>query len=258
MDKNKLQDLINKNYSTHKIANDLNTSQTNIRYWLKKYNLKTNHKQFNDKRETQSIVKCENCLKDHNGEYGSGRFCEEKCSRSFSSKINKEEKNKKISAALKNKKLSDEQRERLLTNQVLGSKKFQEKCLNIYKLKSWDELSFEQKRRRVNEEQNFKCLLCSISEWRDRPINLRLDHIDGNNNNNSRENCRMICPNCDSQLDTYCGRNKKKVTDKYTDEELYNCLKKNNFIKYRVIKELNMTVSKYAYRKLNKIIEEMA
>lgn len=44
---------------------------------------------------------CENCSSLHNGEYGSGRFCSSKCARSFSSNINKAEKNIKISKALK-------------------------------------------------------------------------------------------------------------------------------------------------------------
>ena len=35
-----------------------------------------------------------------------------------------------------------------------------------------------------------------------------LDHIDGNAANNIRENYRCICPNCDSQLDTYKSKNK--------------------------------------------------
>lgn len=35
---------------------------------------------------------CENCGNNHNGNYGSGRFCKESCSRSFSSKKNKGEK----------------------------------------------------------------------------------------------------------------------------------------------------------------------
>lgn len=42
MDKDKLQGLISKNYSTSELSKELNKSQTTIRYWLKKYNLKTN------------------------------------------------------------------------------------------------------------------------------------------------------------------------------------------------------------------------
>lgn len=32
--------------------------------------------------------------------------------------------------------------------------------------------------------------------------------IDGNASNNRRDNLRCICPNCDSQLDTYKSKNK--------------------------------------------------
>jgi hypothetical protein len=48
-------------------------------------------------------MKCEKCLIDHDGKYGSGRFCSSICSRSYSSNKNKEEKNKKISESLKGK-----------------------------------------------------------------------------------------------------------------------------------------------------------
>ncbi|RYC04239.1 endonuclease [Nocardioides ganghwensis] len=37
-----------------------------------------------------------------------------------------------------------------------------------------------------------------------------LDHIDGDSSNNRRENLRLVCPNCDSQLETYKARNRGK------------------------------------------------
>lgn len=43
---------------------------------------------------------CENCGKEHDGSYGSGRFCSCKCARSFSAKVNREESNNKISQTL--------------------------------------------------------------------------------------------------------------------------------------------------------------
>ncbi|WP_422750041.1 HNH endonuclease [Mycobacterium sp. WMMD1722] len=42
--------------------------------------------------------------------------------------------------------------------------------------------------------------------WLDFPLAFVLDHIDGDPSNNRREN--LVCPNCDSQLATYKGRNR--------------------------------------------------
>ena len=41
MEKTILISLIEKNFSTWQIASELNTTQPNVRYWLKKYDLKT-------------------------------------------------------------------------------------------------------------------------------------------------------------------------------------------------------------------------
>lgn len=52
------------------------------------------------------IMKCENCKKEHDGSYGSGRFCSSKCTKSFSTKNKREEINKKVSESLKKEKTS--------------------------------------------------------------------------------------------------------------------------------------------------------
>jgi hypothetical protein len=41
-------------------------------------------------------MKCENCEKEHDGTYGSGRFCSKKCARGFSTKAKRKEINEKI------------------------------------------------------------------------------------------------------------------------------------------------------------------
>ena len=55
MEKITLQKYIDLNYSTRKIAAATNSSQTNVRHWLKKYNLKTNAEQF---KLTEYNCKC--------------------------------------------------------------------------------------------------------------------------------------------------------------------------------------------------------
>lgn len=54
-----------------------------------------------------------------------------------------------------------------------------------------------------------KCLWCGVSNWRDLPIILQLDHINGDNTDNRLENLRLLCPNCHSQTETFCGKGKK-------------------------------------------------
>lgn len=61
----------------------------------------------------------------------------------------------------------------------------------------------------ILNEQNGKCAICGMEPiWNDKELVFILDHIDGHASNNTRENLRLICPNCDSQLDTYKSKNK--------------------------------------------------
>lgn len=59
----------------------------------------------------------------------------------------------------------------------------------------------------LSEKYGYKCSCCGISEWNNKPITLWVDHIDGNATNNTPENFKLICPNCDSQQDTFGGKN---------------------------------------------------
>lgn len=59
----------------------------------------------------------------------------------------------------------------------------------------------------VMRRDGYKCAVCSITEWNNKPITLWLDHIEGDASNNLPNNLRLICPNCDSQSDTFGAKN---------------------------------------------------
>lgn len=52
---------------------------------------------------------------------------------------------------------------------------------------------------------------CSICGIEDEDLTLQIDHIDGDNTNNSLNNLRMLCPNCHSQTETFSHRNVKRT-----------------------------------------------
>lgn len=55
-----------------------------------------------------------------------------------------------------------------------------------------------------------KCCLCGWAKINPKTglVPLVADHIDGNWRNNTENNLRLLCPNCDSLTPTYAGLNK--------------------------------------------------
>jgi 5-methylcytosine-specific restriction endonuclease McrA len=103
---------------------------------------------------------------------------------------------KKIGLAWKDKKYRSVTTKKLPTNEILEGNHPYYQTLKL-------------KKRLVKEgiKEN-RCEICDITEWNNKPISMQLDHIDGNSHNHKLENLRMTCPNCHSQTDTYCGKNK--------------------------------------------------
>lgn len=68
----------------------------------------------------------------------------------------------------------------------------------------------------IIDEQNGVCAICGCKQkHNNKPLVFIIDHIDGDASNNKRDNLRCICPNCDSQLDTYKSKNKNGARSYY-------------------------------------------
>jgi predicted transcriptional regulator len=78
-------------------------------------------------------------------------------------------------------------------------------------------------------DQNNKCQICNIdSKWMNRDLIFVIDHIDGDASNNKRENIRMICPNCDSQTETFKSKNKNSKRRNYWKEKIIKDILQND------------------------------
>lgn len=70
------------------------------------------------------------------------------------------------------------------------------------------------RKRFKKKSDDSQCQICGQNKiWNGKPLTMIVDHINGNNHDNRIENLRWICPNCGSQLDTFAGRNKKRINE---------------------------------------------
>lgn len=134
-----------------------------------------------------------------------GTFCSRSCanSRIFSLEANKRraESNRKAWIELDP------------TKKLEHAKRTQQRAVGIQARKAaerdllpTEEIGHTARRNRVIREQGGKCLNCKMDTWLGSPLVLELDHIDGNNTNNVRDNLRALCPNCHSLTPTWRGK----------------------------------------------------
>lgn len=88
------------------------------------------------------------------------------------------------------------------------------------------------------KERGHKCESCGLEEWLDQPITLELEHIDGDNQNNVKNNLKLLCPNCHSFTDTWKGRNSVKKKEKIyvRDDELIESISNSKNIRQALLK----------------------
>ena len=195
-----------------------------------------------------NLIKCQVCSKvvykqKHDVASGKSLFCSRRCANTI--RVMTEEtkekiriknkswiKNLKENEPLKYMEYCEKQREGSLKSNKDRSKKIKA----LYDAKPWEKLGKDAKRRRVFDEQNYKCTRCGLFEWHEKPITLELEHKDGNHMNDERDNLEALCPNCHSLTDTWRGKNKRLNKHiKISDAVLLESLKATDTIRQALI-----------------------
>lgn len=158
-------------------------------------------------------MECENCGSDHNGNYGSGRFCGKACARCFSTRAKRLEINIKVSKKLTGRLISQETRNKLVESWRVGKlndrRKRQPTPIDQILVENGRFTSKYVKDRIIADGiKPYVCEICGIDEYNDKPITLQLHHCNGVYNDHRIENLQILCPNCHSQTDNYAGKNR--------------------------------------------------
>ena len=75
-----------------------------------------------------------------------------------------------------------------------------------------------------------KCERCGLTSWLGNEISLQIHHVNGIHNDNRLDNIEILCPNCHSQTDTYCGKNaNREKPTKYLPNKISNEAKNKTF-----------------------------
>ncbi len=112
--------------------------------------------------------------------------------------------------------------------------------MNIRKDKRFADFSYGGRGQHKNAlllERGHRCEECNLTEWNNIPITLELEHVDGDRKNNTKENLKLLCPNCHSQTPTWRraskrGWNKQKHSDEEIIEAIQSCYNLNQVLVY--------------------------
>jgi Zn finger protein HypA/HybF involved in hydrogenase expression len=199
--------------------------------------------------------KCKKCGKEFEPVKGLVNYCSLECrnSRSWS----EEDKNKKSESAKNSIKLK-EQLKTLRTEEVYNKITETRKKNHIKKIinTNFEDLSFNSLRFRILYEQENKCNKCGLDEWLGYKFVLELEHKDGNNKNNNRDNLEMICPNCHSLTETWRGRNKKERRHRVPDKQLLESLLVNNWNMRQALLDVGLSAKGGNYNRCHKLKKE--
>lgn len=127
-----------------------------------------------------------------------GRFCSQSCSATFN--------NTGVTRHIKGSKVCG------CGNPKRPQNKYCSECAekHVYnRSKSVEDAKTDEARKRLLIEiRGYRCEVCGLSEWMEKPIPIELHHIDGDSDNNKEDNLQLLCSNCHGQTDNHKRRNK--------------------------------------------------
>lgn len=95
-----------------------------------------------------------------------------------------------------------------------------------------------------------QCECCKNTEWLGQPINLEVHHIDGDRSNNELNNLQLLCPNCHSYTENFCGKSKKTFIE---ENDFVQALRENKNI-HQALKQLGLTAAGDNYTRARELI----
>lgn len=102
-------------------------------------------------------------------------------------------------------------------------------------------------------ERGYKCESCGLSEWLGEPIPLELEHCNGDNKDNCKENLLLLCPNCHAKTEYYRGKNKNNGKIKVPDEKILTEIKKGYNIR-QILLNVGLTPKGGNYERVKKLM----
>ena len=170
---------------------------------------------------------CLECGKNIENWDGIKKFCNSSCSASHSNRARKKERLKVPKKVVEHFEIDCLECGTTLhsNNKSIRQRKFcSNSCVGIYTKKKarepFKDIDFWQTQSKVSrlmrdiliEEAEHKCCQCNWGEVNTHTGNvpLEIEHIDGDSENNKRENLTVLCPNCHSLTSTYKGANRGK------------------------------------------------
>ena len=185
---------------------------------------------------------CENCGKEHDGSYGSGRFCCKSCSISFGNKQRSKE-----SRILLNKKISDGLQKYYLENPIPHKeyKYICEKCgkeFVSYKIRNGRHIYCDNCKRKVVHFKDINSLTsikdlskrtitkilersnkgCSICGWNESTCDIHHIIPRSQGGSNKHDNLIIVCPNCHRIIHTSNKYSIDFLKEHSIEKEFYN------------------------------------